>query len=293
MSDRVWRLMELINTSTQYLEGKGIESPRRNAEALLGKILNLPRIELYLQHDRPLTPQEVDAYRELIRRRSKHEPLQLLLGSVEFDGVRLEVVPGLLIPRPETEQLVERAAQFLSSRPPTPCRILDIGTGTGCIAVALASRFKNAQIDAVDISFDAIRCAERNAEANGLGSQVHGILVDIFDQDFPNSVKPPYDIIVSNPPYISEQDYATLAAEVRDHEPKQALVAAENGLAFYRRLADLLPTLLSGDGLLAVEIGYDQAESVPDLFHPVCETVDVGKDLSGIPRIVSATLKPN
>jgi release factor glutamine methyltransferase len=253
----------------------------------LGKVLNLPRIELYLQHDRPLTESEVSAFRELIRRRVRHEPLQLLLGEVEFFGIKIAVVPGVLIPRPETELLAERVVQELKQQQrEQTLRVLDMGTGSGCLAVAVASQVPNAIVDALDIDYEAIRCAEQNAAVRGVQSRVNGILGNVFHENIAVSLHPPYDVLMSNPPYVTEDDYTQLAAEVRDHEPKQALVAAENGLAFYRRLSNLLPILLKPNGFFAFEIGIGQSPEVRALFRELSESLDVQNDYADIPRIV-------
>jgi release factor glutamine methyltransferase len=286
MSDRVWTVLEILATAREYLGEKEIENPRGNAEALLGKTLGLPRIELYLQHDRPLTAEQVAGYRELLRRRVKHEPLQLILGTVEFHGVSLTVEPGLLIPRPETEGLVERVIRETAQGGTSPVRMLDIGTGTGCIAVAIAAALPEAEVDAVDLDFEAVRRTSHNAEQNGVAARVRAIRADLFSDRFESLVTPPYDVVVSNPPYVTAEEYAELSPEVRNHEPRYALVAEENGLKFYRRIANLLPTLLKPGGLLAVEIGSSQNESVSAIFADVLSTSEVHNDLAGLPRVV-------
>ena len=288
MTDRVWTLKELLDTARRYLEDKGIENPRGNAEALLGKAMSLPRIELYLQHERPLTDAELSAFRELLKRRARHEPLQLILGSVEFAGVRIEVQPGVLIPRPETEELTEFAAAQLAPAAGAPLRILDLGTGSGCIAIALAKRFPFAVVDAVDADYEAVRLASRNAQANGVGDRVRAIPGDIFSPRFLTSVAPPYDALVSNPPYVTEAEYESLPLEIRAHEPKRALTAGEDGLAFFRRLAELLPTLLKSGGWFAVEIGRGQERPVNAIFAGLNYGLAVHKDMAGVPRIISA-----
>ena len=291
MSDQVWTLMEILTTAQRYFEEKGIESPRRNAEALLGKVLGLARIDLYLQFDRPLTPPQVAAFREFIRRRAHHEPLQLILGAVEFCGVQLEVTPGLLIPRPETEELADLVArEICSTFDDAPLRMLDIGTGTGCLAIAVAARVPRLHVDAVDVDFEAVRCTNRNAAHNGVAERVRGVLADVFAERFVSSLEPPYDIVVSNPPYIAESEFAALTEEIRDHEPRQALVASENGLAFYRRIAALLPALLKPGGQLAVEIGATQGPAVEEILQTTLTSVIVRNDLSGLPRIVTGKL---
>lgn len=288
MSDRAWTLIEILNTAHRFLDEKGIESPRRNAESLLGKVMGLARIELYVQHDRPLSPKQVAGFRELLRRRARHEPLQLLLGTVEFFGVTLEVTPGLLIPRPETEELAEVVTrEILHHSDGSSLRMLDIGTGTGCLAVSIAARVPTIRVDALDADFEAVRCTSRNAMMNGVADRVRTILADLFSERFLTCVAPPYDVVVSNPPYVTEREYAGLAAEVREHEARHALVAGDNGLAFYRRIADLLPALLKPGGLLAVEIGATQGEAVTDILQTTLDAVTVRNDLEGHPRIVA------
>jgi release factor glutamine methyltransferase len=286
MSERVWTAVEILNAARHYLEQKGIENARGDAEALLGKTLHLPRIELYLQHDRPLTAEEISDFRELLRRRARREPLQLLLGQVEFCGVTLEVVPGLLIPRPETEELAERVISELRSGTPATCRVLDIGTGTGCLAVAIAAQIPQADVDAVDVDFEAVRCAERNAARNGVSNRVRALLVDLFSPRFETMVRPPYDAVVSNPPYVSESDATQLPPEVRNHEARHALIAPEAGLAFYRRIVELIPALLGPGGLLAVEIGYGQVQPVTEMLRGRLDGLTLHNDVTGIPRIV-------
>jgi release factor glutamine methyltransferase len=291
MNERSWTLIDLLNTACRYLEEKEIENPRRNAEAMLGKVLGLPRIELYLQHDRPLSAEQVNAFRELTKRRVRHEPLQLILGTVEFFGVTLDVRPGLLIPRPETEELAEHLAREMTIRSAHgSLRMLDIGCGTGCLSVSLAAEIPHLSVDAADVDYDAVRCTSQNADLNGVASRVRALQADIFSDRFLRAVSPPYDAVVSNPPYVTEEDYAGLAPEVREHESRRALVAADGGLAFYRRIADLLPTLLKPEGFLAVEIGAGQEASIYEIFRDLLSPLAVHRDLRGIPRIVTGQI---
>jgi release factor glutamine methyltransferase len=292
MSERVWTVIEILNTARGYLEEKGIENPRGNAESLLCKALGLTRVDLYVQHDRPMEIGQVNEFRELLRRRAKHEPLQLILGSVEFCGVTIDTAPGLLIPRPETEELAEWVIAHLSPLEISQrLRVLDIGTGTGCLALAIANRVKSARVDAVDLDFEAVRCATHNAERNGVADRVRVVLADLFSTRFESVIEPPYDVVVSNPPYVTEQEYQTLAPEVRDHEARHALVGPENGLAFYRRISSLLPTLLKPGGTLAVEIGATQGDAVINLFAEILRPVTLHRDMAGKPRIVTGTLQ--
>lgn len=288
MTERTWTVIEILDTARRYLEEKDIENPRGNAEALLCRVLNLPRIELYLRHDRPLTGAETNAYRELLRRRVRREPLQLILGSVEFAGVRIEVRPGVLIPRPETEELVEFATAGISKAPDSLPRVLDLGTGSGCIAIALAARFPALTADAVDDDYDALQLAACNAQLNNVDERVRTVLCDLFAPRLLDILSPPYDLVISNPPYVAEMDFDSLAPEIRDHEPKHALAAGENGLAFYRRIGELVPQLLRPGGLLALETGFGQSTQVAMLFRDSMESVAVHNDLAGVPRILIA-----
>lgn len=283
-------LIEFLNAAKEYLRAKGVQNPRSDAEALLGKALILPRLQIFLQHDRPLNPEEISIYRDHIARRGRREPLQLILGCVEFHGVQIIVSPGLLIPRPETEELAEVVIQWAAAHKRNALRVLEVGTGTGCLAVAVAARALNAIVDAVDIDVEAVRCATRNAERNNVMDRVHVFSTDFLSPGFLGLVRPPYDVVMSNPPYVTEKDYFSLAPEVKQFESKRALIAGEDGLMFYRRMAALIPSLLRSDGLVAVEVGYNQAEYVAEIFSHVLCDIAVIKDLSGISRIVSGRM---
>lgn len=281
-------LIEFLHTAREYLQARGVENPRGDAERLLGKTLSMPRLQLYLQHDRQLSQAEIAEYRKLITRRGKREPLQLIVGNVEFAGARIAVQPGLLIPRPETEELAEYAVEWVSKNPNRPVRVLDIGTGTGCLAISIATRVTDAFVDAVDIDPAAVRCARENAGLNQVSGRVRVLMADVFAAALPDMIQPPYDMIVSNPPYVAEADYHHLAPEIRGFESKQALVAGDDELMFYSRYAALLPALLRPGGLLAVEIGHNQAERVKKIFSGIGEEISVRDDMAGVPRIVAA-----
>ncbi|MBU0508070.1 peptide chain release factor N(5)-glutamine methyltransferase [bacterium] len=287
MTERVWTVAEILKTTACYLEEKGAEGARRSAELLLGKVLALPRIELYLQHDRPLTEDEVAALRRLVQRRARREPLQYILGEVDFCGLTIEVSPGLLIPRPETEELALFAARTLGAINNRPLRALDIGTGTGCLAVAMAVQVADLSVDAVDVDFEACTCAHRNAAHHGVGNRVRVFHADLFSPRFMSKIESPYDAIVANPPYVTAAEHRDLMPEVRGHESRRALVAGANGLAFYHRIAELLPELLKPEGRFAIEIGHGQEQAVAAIMGEVSHSIEVRADISGIPRIVS------
>jgi release factor glutamine methyltransferase len=280
------RLIEYMNSAQSYLAGKGVDNPRRSAEALLSITLDLPRIQLYMQHDRLLQPDEVSRYRELIRRRAEREPLQLIIGTVQFCGVTIKVSPGLLIPRPETEELAAYAIDWIE-KSEGQLRLLDIGTGTGCLAVAIAAASPMCVVDAVDVDPLAVSCSRENAKANQVSDRVRVRQTDFLASAFVDGISEPYDLVVSNPPYVAERDFESLAPEIQKYESRRALVADEDGLLFYHRMRELTPRLLKRGGRLVVETGYNQAERVRDLLADTLRDVVAIADLARIPRIVT------
>lgn len=276
------RLIDLLSATDEFFKTRGIEAPRRNAEALFSKALNLPRIELYLQHDRPLKDFELDLIRDLIRRRSKREPLQYLIGEVEFCGVRITLKHGLLVPRPETEELVTE----LMKQVPAGATVLDIGSGTGCIAVAIAKGCSGVQIITVDIDDDAVSQAALNAKSNGVSERIKLLKSDLFTPDFVRCISAPVDVLVSNPPYLREDELSTLEPEVRDFERKHALVSGVRGDECYVRIAELLPDLLKSGGLLGLEFGLGQAERIRELFTPLLTELTIHRDMQGKERFL-------
>ena len=287
MTNRAWTVIGILRESAHYLEEKGVDGARRSAELLLGKVLGLGRIELYLQQDRPVTETELAEFRALVKRRARREPLQYILGRVDFCGLDIEVTPGLLVPRPETEELALLAEKELRELSQDRIRILDIGTGTGCLAVFLTARLINAAADAVDIDPLACSCTRRNAARHGVSERVRAIQADFFSEQFVESVEPPYDAVISNPPYIAAEEHRHLMPEVRDFEFPHALVAGADGLIFYRRMAETLPALLRDGGFFSCEIGRGQQSAVREILHPVLPSLQVGEDVTGIPRVVS------
>jgi release factor glutamine methyltransferase len=242
-------VLEIIKRTTDFFAGKGVESARLNAELLIGHALGLKRMQLYLQFERPLTEAELEKVRPLVRRRGQHEPLQYILGETEFHGLRLKVDRRALIPRPETEQLVEQAAAACSSPPAT---VLDLGTGSGAIVLALAKLFESAKVTAVDLSAAALELARENAAANGLAERV-GFIASNWFEALPEGEK--FELIVANPPYLSAAETEATAIEVRMFEPISALMAGDAGLSDLRQIMREAPRFLAPGGLLALETG--------------------------------------
>jgi release factor glutamine methyltransferase len=253
-------VLEAIQKSTEFLTRKNIDSPRLQAELLLAHVLRLPRMKLYLNFERPLSASETDAYREIIRRRSQFEPLQHIVGSISFCGIEILSTPQALIPRPETELLAEFGWQFLNGRE-NPLAI-DFGTGTGCIAIALALKCPRARVIALDISADAILLAWRNAVQNQVDARIDFLESDGLTALPGNTVA---DLIIGNPPYIATAEIATLAPEVRA-DPLAALDGGADGLDYYRRLSAGAKKHLRPGGKIMLEFGEGQAPDIEKLF---------------------------
>ncbi|TAE34130.1 MAG: peptide chain release factor N(5)-glutamine methyltransferase, partial [Candidatus Kapaibacterium sp.] len=297
-TEKTWTILELINWGKGFFEAKGVDSPRLTIELMLAHTLTMPRIQLYTAFDRPLSATELAAMRGMVRRRTQREPLQYILGEAHFYDIVLEISPNVLIPRPETETLVEYAIKTIRekfnlekhipekpSNPDSAFHILDIGTGSGCIALSLAKAFPSAHVQALDLSESAVTLARKNAHRLEL-ENITITQADIFSHNtleaLPISV---FDVIVSNPPYIPSAEIAELQAEVRDYEPHTALTDAGDGLSFYRHFAELFPKILAPNGFFAVEIGFGQSAEVVRLFQQSGFTTQLHNDLAGIPRV--------
>ena len=272
---------ELLGPAREYLEGKGVPSPRLDAEYLLAHVLAVQRLDLYLDHDRPLEPAEVDRLRELVRRRGKREPLAYVLGSWSFYGLELHCDARALVPRPETEVLVERSLALLEgTRQPA---IIDVGTGTGAVALALATHLPEASVTAVDLSPGALALAAENAAANGLEGRVELLEGDLLGPVAGRN----FDLVVSNPPYVAPGD--DVDPEVADYEPALAVYAEHGGRAILERLADDAPGALRPGGHLAVEVADGQAAWLADHLAGLGYTeARITRDLRGVERVVEA-----
>jgi release factor glutamine methyltransferase len=256
----------------------------RDAEFLLLHTLNLPRTALILDPNRPLTESEQATYDRAIERRATGEPIQYITGEQEFYGLALRVTPAVLIPRPETELLVEAVLEHLPSE--QPLRIADIGTGSGAISIALAVHRPAAQITTLDISPAALAVARENAATHAVADRIRFLESDLLSA-VADSDEPPFDAIVSNPPYVPETDRATLHAQVRDHEPATALFAGPDGLDIYTRLIPQAHAALPPGGLLALEFGHSQRDALAALLQNWKDVVFLD-DLQEIPRVVLA-----
>ena len=289
-------VLEAIQKSTEFLARKGVESPRLQAELLLAHLLKLPRMKLYLNFERPLGPAETDALRELVRRRGQREPLQHLTGSTSFCGFEIAVNRQALVPRPETELLAELGWQYLLAAPkqsegrstpvPQPVTALDFGTGTGCIAIALAAKCPFARIVATDVSPEALTLARENAARNNVTERIEfqlgdGLAVLAAEMRF--------DLILGNPPYIPSAEIPTLQPEVRDFDPRAALDGGADGLEFYRKLAAEAKPFLKPAGKIMLEFGDGQADAVRNIFETEKWIVEVVReDYSHRARILIA-----
>jgi release factor glutamine methyltransferase len=257
-------VLEGIQKSTEFLTKKEIESPRLQAELLLAHVLKLPRMKLYLNFERALTDAETTAYRELIKRRSQHEPLQHITGSTSFCGLEIAVNRHVLVPRPETEILAELGWSFLSTINPQPSIALDFGTGSGCIAIALAVKCPTANVIALDVFPETLDVAKQNAARNNLPKKIEFLQSDGFAA-LPKETQ--FDLIISNPPYIPTGEIATLEPEVRDYDPRGALDGGDDGLDFYRRFAIEARKFLKPEGKVMLEFGDGQGDAVRNIFE--------------------------
>jgi len=277
-------LLDVITKTADFFEAKGIESSRLNAELLVGHALGLKRMQLYLQFERIVTEAELNAVRLLVRRRGQREPLQHIMGEVDFFGLKLKADRRALIPRPETERLVEILVERCVA--PTPARGLDLGTGGGAIALALAGAWPGATFVAVDISDDALALAGENAAATGHAGRISFARSDWFGQVAPGSR---FDLVVANPPYLSAEETAQATPEVRNHEPELALTSGEAGLAALREIVRTAPGFLAPGGLLALETGTSHhAELLRLAAENGFQRSESLKDLTGRDRYILA-----
>ena len=289
---------DALKTAMQRFVAADVPSNALAAEVLLMAALARDRTWLYAHPEHILDATSEQKFIDFIEKSASGVPTQYLTGRQEFWGLSFEVEPGVLIPRPETEHLIEVVLARIASRRTTPLRIADIGTGSGCIAVALANEFPAAAIVATDISPDALKIAQRNATAHGVKKQITFLLADLLLPASPaeasaSATCADFDVIVSNPPYVSRNSADELPREVRDHEPTVALYGGAHGFEFYQRLIDEASRALRESGLLVLELGYDSLAHVRQMLDASnnWQGIEVTHDLAGIPRVISATRK--
>lgn len=291
---RAWKIIELIASAAEYLQKRQLPNSRLDAELLLAHVLNLSRLNLYVNFNQIVEPQKIDLYRELIKKRSNRIPVNYLINCREFMSLEFYVDQCVLIPRPETEVLVETIFKLNSNYSnysnSAPQELLEIGTGSGAIAISLAVKKPSWKIIATDISYDALNVAQKNAQKHQLSKCIAFICANLFE---PIKVKDGcenFDWILSNPPYIPSSEIPKLAPEIKDHEPKIAIDGGKDGLDIIRGLILQAPKFLKPKGKLAFEIGADQADEVKKLIDDSGKYANrfVVKDYSGIDRVVVA-----
>jgi release factor glutamine methyltransferase len=288
-TQEIWTIARILKKVAAYLAEKGFHAPRLDAEVLLSHILGLSRVELYTGHDRPLLPRELEQYRELVKRRAAGEPAAYIVGHKEFYSLDFEVGPGVLVPRPETEFLVLAALEEAKSRQGL-MRAADIGTGSGCVAVSMAVYAENCEVAATDKSAEAAEYARKNARRHNVHERVSVAEGDLLEPLRKMNLAGKLDIIVSNPPYITDSEFDGLPVDVRDYEPREALVAGEDGTEYHERIVMESPEFLTADGLLALEVGAGQSERVVGLVVASGRFRDVRtmEDYGAVKRIVVA-----
>ncbi len=273
-----------LATATEKLAEAEIAEPRREASSLMAFILDKDAAFVIAHSEDELAANQKMLFESCVRRRAKREPFQYITRRQEFYGLEFEVSPDVLIPRPETEILVEAAIDFLSNR--TQARFCELGVGSCCISVSVLSQVKHAEAVGIDISDKAIAIGAKNASKHGVADRLTLRNTDLFE-----NLSGAFDLIVSNPPYIPDGQIESLQVEVRLFEPRVALSGGENGLEIIDRIIGAAPSFLTADGLLLIEIGFDQAESVKGLLDPkIWTSVEFLADLQGIPRILKARL---
>ncbi len=279
-----------MNWVTEYLTDKGVDSPRLSAELLLCHVVGLTRIELYTQFDTPVPQRQLDRLHDLVKRAGLHEPVAYLTGRTEFYSIELDITSDCLIPRPETELLVQRAIEFLRSRHGVQF-VCDLCTGSGCIAVAIGKNFPDARVIATDISAGALEVAAGNVAKHQLHERVELLQGDLFEPLVRQLDVDAFDLIICNPPYVSSAEYEKLAKNVKDYEPKSALLAGTDGLDIYRRLIDKVDEFLKPGAALMLEIGYAQGPVVRELLEQTGAFVEITieKDPHDNDRVVTAT----
>lgn len=282
---QTWTVLDALQWTAGFFRSRNIDSPRLTAELLLAEVMGVGRIDLYIRHDQPLSKTELASYRKMIRRRVKREPVAYILESTEFWGLPFSVTPDVLIPRPETEHIVEAALARLPKQSPEKKRIIDLGTGSGAMVVSLAVERPGHIYFAVDKSYPALQVAKKNAELNGAAELICFFAGNWLDAV--NQAVPGFDIIVSNPPYVPSGDVPDLQPEISRYEPHMALDGRKDGLEAIRLIVCKAPEYLVQGGFLLVEIGYDQKPALEELCRgqEVFSNIEFIKDYAGHYRV--------
>lgn len=293
MNNKTWTILRLLNWTSQYFSENSIENPRLDAEVLLAHSLKTGRLSLYLNYDKPIHKDELREYKKLIKRRIRREPLQYITGYQEFWSLNLKVTKGVLIPRPETEILVEEALKTFPQNESFDkiINILELGTGSGAVAIALAKELQRGSIVATDISDIAIKTARENAKVHGLEEHITFLKGSLF-QPVMKRVGA-FNLVISNPPYIPTEDFRDIQPEVRDFELRITLNGGKEGLKFYRQILSQAGSYLVKNGWLILEVGKGQAKKVAKIIESTGEfnPASIVKDFSGIERVVKAQKK--
>ncbi len=281
-----WTIKKLLEWITEYLKDKGVDSPRFATELLLSHVLEMKRIELYTNYSKPVAKPDLDKLHKLVKRAAENEPIQYLVGRTQFYSLEIQVSPACLIPRPETEQLVEISIDFLKTRRGHQ-KILEPCTGSGCISIALAKNFPDCDIVSTDISESALSVAEKNIENHSLRDQTKLLKGNLYDPLIPEMEDEQFDLIVSNPPYVTNAEYEKLEENVKEYEPRRALLAGEYGTDVIEPLIEKAAEFLKSGGSLIFEIGYQQANLVKQLINENknFENVNIFKDFQKNDRI--------
>ncbi len=282
---KVWTVKDVLFWTSDYFTEKDITSPHLNAELLIAHVLECSRLDLYLKYDKPLAEKNLSNIKKLIKGRASHYPIQYLLGSTEFYGISFFVEEGVLIPRPETEILVDAVISYIKESSQNTWSLLDIGTGSGNIPASISNSFKDTENDihivATDISEKALQLAKKNIDNLKIEN------ISLLHSDIFNKVKDTYDCIISNPPYISDKEFGDLPKEIKDHEPKEALYANENGLEFYDKILQNAGKYLKKNGRIFFEIGAHQNNGVTKLAEQYnCKIIDIKKDYNDFDRVL-------
>ncbi len=287
--EETWTIKKLLDWTTEYFKKYNIEWPHLEAEILLAHSLKVPRIQLYVQFEKVLTSEELAEYKKLILRRSKHEPVAYIIETQPFMSLEFKVNPSVLIPRPETEKLVEITID--ASKTFKSPLIADLGTGSGAIAVSLAKYISGSKIYATDVSKEAIEIAKENAEKHGVQDRCTFFVGSLFEPL--EDMKGRFDIIVSNPPYVKTAEIDSLEPDIKDFEPRHALEAGEDGLKYIREIIEKSPAYLKNPGKILMEFGMGQGSTILDLAEKdgKYKNQQIIKDNSGIDRILEAEKK--